>query len=381
MSLSQPAAGAAPAAPEEGAFLLPSAGDGAPAPVPTPDARVALVLGAGGLAGVAFHAGVLSALADSMGWDPRTVDLVVGTSAGALTAAALRAGLSASDLLARACDQALSSEGRVLMARADAAVAGRVLETPGRRPRLSPAAPEVLLAAARRPGRVRPGALLAGMLPAGRVPTALIADGVDAMSGGTWPERPTWVCAVRLGDGALSVFGRDDAPPATIGHAVAASCAIPGYFAPVTIDGVRYVDGGAHSTFNLGEVANRSFDLVVVSAPMAQAGSRPWPPVPPGLPAALGAAGRELNRWQLGREARRVREQGTPVLAFSPTARDLKVMGLNPMESGRRAPIARQARESALRRLERPEVRHRLAALSGGGRRAGAQAGGEHVRL
>ena len=59
---------------------------------------VGLVLGAGGLVGQAYHSGILAALENDLGWDPRTADLVVGTSAGALTAALLRTGVSTVDL-------------------------------------------------------------------------------------------------------------------------------------------------------------------------------------------------------------------------------------------------------------------------------------------
>ena len=38
--------------------------------------------------------------------------------------------------------------------------------------------------------------------------------------------------------------------------AVAASCAIPGFYHPVEIDGRRYVDGGMRSTSNL-DLADR----------------------------------------------------------------------------------------------------------------------------
>jgi NTE family protein len=333
------------------------------APGRQPAARVALVLGAGGVAGIAFHAGVLAAMAESLGWDPRRVDLIVATSAGSITAAGLRAGLSAADIYARTRGEALSPEGAALLAGSDAVMGGRAIRRPEGRPRLVPAAPGVVWAAGRRPGRVRPGALIAGLIPVGRIPTTAIAEGVDALDGGAWPERTTWICTVRLHDGRLVVFGRPGAPPATMGQAVAASCAIPGFFAPVEIGGVRYIDGGAHSTTNLSQVSRLGLDLVVVSAPMARAGSRPQL-LFPRFPAALGAVGRELNRLQLGVEARRVRAGGTPVVAFSPTPMDRSVMGFNPMDESRRAPIASQARESALRRLERPEVRDQLAALT-----------------
>lgn len=326
--------------------------------------RVALVLGAGGMAGLAFHAGVLAALAETLGWDPRRADLVVGTSAGSITAAGLRAGLSASDLFARACDEPLSPEGQAILARPDADMAGMGRPAADGRFVPRPAALGMVWAGVRLFGRVRPGAMAAGLLPAGRIPTTVIAAGVGALFPDGWPDRPTWMCAVSLSDGRLTVFGRPGAPAASMGEAAAASCAIPGVFAPVVIGGTRYVDGGAHSTVNLAEVGDEHFDLVVVSAPMARAGSRP-PLVPPGLPAALGAVGRELNRFQLGLEARAVRARGTHVVAFSPTVEDRMAMGLNPMDGTRRRPIARQARQSALRRLGRPEMRRQLVALQG----------------
>ena len=70
------------------------------------------------------------------------------------------------------------------------------------------------------------------------------------------------------------IFGQEGAPPARVGEAVSASCAIPAYFAPVEIDGVRYVDGGAHSLSHLLEVAGEGLDLVIVIAPMSRTGHR-----------------------------------------------------------------------------------------------------------
>src|SRR3712207_7846527 len=78
-------------------------------------ARVGLVLGAGGIVGQAYHAGVLAALEHDLGWDPRTADLIVGSSAGSVTGAALRLGVPASDLAAFAVEVPLSDEGAPLM--------------------------------------------------------------------------------------------------------------------------------------------------------------------------------------------------------------------------------------------------------------------------
>ena len=50
-------------------------------------ARVGLVLGAGGIVGQAYHAGVLAAIELDLGWDPREADVIVGTSAGSVVGA------------------------------------------------------------------------------------------------------------------------------------------------------------------------------------------------------------------------------------------------------------------------------------------------------
>src|ERR1700757_2161868 len=72
---------------------------------------IGVVLGGGGVTAQAFHAGVLAAVEDVMGWDVRTAAIMVGTSAGAPTAALLRGGLTGHDLVRRACGEA--PDGRV----------------------------------------------------------------------------------------------------------------------------------------------------------------------------------------------------------------------------------------------------------------------------
>ena len=80
-----------------------------------------------------------------------------------------------------------------------------------------------------------------------------------------------WINAVRLETGRRVTFGRDLRVTTDVATAVAASCAIPGFFAPVAVDGVRYVDGGVHSPTNADLVAGLELDLVVVSSPMSMA--------------------------------------------------------------------------------------------------------------
>ena len=51
-----------------------------------------------------------------------------------------------------------------------------------------------------------------------------------------WAEHPNlWITATDYRSGRRVCFGRDDAPPAELAEAVAASCAIPGVYRPVHI--------------------------------------------------------------------------------------------------------------------------------------------------
>jgi NTE family protein len=68
----------------------------------------ALVLGGGGVAGIAWMTGLLAGLADA-GHDVTGADLVIGTSAGATVAAQLGSGLPLDDLYARQVDPARQS--------------------------------------------------------------------------------------------------------------------------------------------------------------------------------------------------------------------------------------------------------------------------------
>src|SRR5207244_1647388 len=72
----------------------------------------------GGVIGHAFHAGVLDGLCDATGWDPRDAEVIVGTSAGSVVGALLRAGFSPRDLAARSTGDPVSPEGAELAARA-----------------------------------------------------------------------------------------------------------------------------------------------------------------------------------------------------------------------------------------------------------------------
>lgn len=303
--------------------------------------RIGLVLAAGGSVGIAYHGGVLSALEEATGWDPRTAEIMVGTSAGSLTAAMLRAGVPAGDLARISEGEELSPEGARLAAlgRPRRPRAGLV-DALSFRPVSDPA---VVLRGLSRPWSVRPKALALAALPAGGIATEAISAGIDAVYEGRWADRPLWLCSYDLRAGRRVVFGRPGAPPTTVGRAVAASCAIPMYFRPVVINGRRYVDGGVHSMINLDLVARADLDLVVAVSPLSQAAA--FGPLSPTTMM------RQPLRSRLRAEVEDLKRAGVPVVAIQPGRSVTAVMGLNPMDAARRGQVSRATREGVRRWL------------------------------
>lgn len=289
--------------------------------------RFGLALGGGGLTGTAFHAGVLNALADHL--DARDAEVIVGTSAGSTAAALMRSGFPPTDYVARVTGRPMSAEGHAILGSMPA------LSEPGAATARSrrPASGALARAVVRRPWRYPPGVALSAWLPAGTRPVDPGAQRLRALFE-AWPEKPLWIVAVALDTGERVVFGRD--AHATVGDAVSASCAVPGYFAPVVIGGRQYIDGGAYSMVSLDLLADQDLDLVIVSAPLA---TTDWFARDPGnVP-------RAALRAQLRREARRL--GGTRVITVAPDARMRAVMGTNSMVVAKRAPVARAALEYA----------------------------------
>ena len=315
--------------------------------------KTAVVLAAGGIVGQAFHLGVLGALGEQAGFDARSADILVGSSAGSMVAAGLAGGLSVADLRAEMLGEPLSPEGRRIRG-ARRAMPRLPVAEPVPTGRWPPAA-GALLHAARRPWAVRPGALASSLLPPGQIGTDMIARSVQHLHGHAWPERDLRITAVRARDAQRVVFGAPGAPTVDVGTAVAASCAIPSYFAPVVVDGEAYVDGGAHSPSNADVVLDDRPDLVVVSSPMTvrHGGLRR-----PSADAALRLA---LRRY-LAAEVRQLRRGGAHVVVLQPSPEDLPVMGLNPMKGIVAEEVVDRAGASTRARLAaRPDLAERLA--------------------
>jgi NTE family protein len=291
---------------------------------------------------------------------------MVGTSAGSVTTAMLRAGVPAGDLARISEGLPLSPEGARL------AAVGRP-----RRPRptgqdalaFRPVSdPAALIRGLSRPWAASPKALALAAMPAGGISTRPISDGIDAVYCGRWADRPLWLCSYDLRAGRRVVFGQEGAPEATVGQAVAASCAIPMYFRPVTIGGRRYVDGGVHSMINLDLVARCDLDLVVAVSPMSQA-------------AAMGAVSpamlmRQPMRARLRAEVEQLKRAGVPVVAIQPGRSVTAVMGLNPMDAARRGEVSKATR-AGVRRWLRDGIEGRHLARILRSAAAGVAAGSE----
>ena len=150
---------------------------------------------------------------------------------------------------------------------------------------------------------------------------------------------------MRLGSGRRVAFGRDADVTTAVPEAVAASCAIPGYFVPVRIGEFRYVDGGVHSPTNADVLAGQGLDLVIVSSAMSAAREAACSYRDP-IRALAGAA--------LTRELPLLRARGTRVVMFAPTTPVLACNGApeEALDPRRRAEVAGAARIAARRRAQ-----------------------------
>src|ERR1022692_580810 len=132
--------------------------------------NVGLVLGAGGVVGQAYQAGVLAGLEREAGWDPREADLIVGTSAGSVTGAVLCVGVPATDLAAMAVGRPLSRQGAALLERIHPESDALPVPSVTSLLRLwRPPSPALLNRVARRPWAFRPEVAAMTLLPRGNV--------------------------------------------------------------------------------------------------------------------------------------------------------------------------------------------------------------------
>lgn len=295
------------------------------------------MLGGGGVLGAAWMVGALGVLEEFTGTDAREFGNIVGTSAGAVLAALLGAGVSVRELTDHQRGQILDGPLASLEWDHDNDTGGSAPP----RPRLSVGSPAMVARGLRRWRRMPPTAVIAAFAPEGRGSLNGVRRLIEAVApDGGWPAREgVWLMAVDYEDGRRVAFGRPGEPVAGLTDAVAASCAIPGWFAPVVIDGRRYIDGGAWSVSSVDVLAGLGLDEVYVVAPMAS-GELDHPP-------SIG--GKLERRWRIRttrrtmREAAKLAAEGTRVTVLGPGPDDLRAIGANVMDVTRRLEVLETA--------------------------------------
>lgn len=324
---------------------------------------IGVVLGGGGVIGNAYLTGVLEGIRRVSGWDPGTAEVTVGTSAGSVNGALSALGMP-SDLMYRyVCGRPPTAEeaselpeaARRFQDHPDHEWTDRLFPPTGVLPRPILSSPRAVLRGLLRPWETSLELFVAGLIGEGFVSTRTIGELIELVCPSGWPERDYWAVAVDLESGLRVALGRDDAPRTDVARAVRASCAIPAFFAPVRIDGRRYVDGGVWSVSNLDLLAGHDLDLVVCVNPMSSLEGRSYEgPVDRFTGAVHQLERRAWGRFgrRLGWERRRVEQSGTPVLLIQPTAADLEVIPVNLMRAGERAAVAERALETTIAGLE-----------------------------
>ena len=303
--------------------------------------KLGVVLGAGGVVGMSYHAGVVHALHEVGGIDASGADLLVGTSAGSVVASLLRTGCSP-----KGCWDLVHEEQAV-------ATFERVSGSP-------------LASAARAIGSVYVGARSLVKVPAPRIPGFVARrfpagvygnDGVRERLAEVlpeeWPDEPLWLLAVDVQNGRRVVLRKRGATGATLREAVLASCAIPGVFPPVRVGSRILVDGGAHSTTHLDLAAEWGCDVIIGVAPMAFD--------PAMAPDAVQRIVRRTPARSVAREARIARARGAEVLLLRPCADELRVHGIDLMRPNDIGAIATAAYDCTARQLDSPRWQRLLA--------------------
>jgi NTE family protein len=263
----------------------------------------ALVLGGGGSSGIGWLSGILYGLSEA-GVDLSDADVVIGTSAGSSVGAQLASGeLTLRELYER---QLAEPKGEIPARLGAAQLLRFVLAT------LTSRTPE---AYARKVGRMA----LSARTPSEADRRAAIQSRLVSPD---WPARALRMPAVDAVTGELRVFDRESG--VALVDAVSASCAVPGVWPPVTIEGRRWTDGGVHSPANAHLAVG--YERVVVLAPMAM-GAGPL--------ASAAAQGRAL------------REAGARVAVVTPDRTAKQSFGRNPLDPSVRAAAARAGRTQA----------------------------------
>ena len=201
----------------------------APSPL-APRPRIGLVLGSGGVVGAAWMTGALHAVQRHLPVPLGDVNMIVGTSAGSVLAAALRCGLTLDELTAL-------QRGEPMPALREAGLRDLDDGPLPPRPHLRAGSPRLILTTLRAPHTIHPSVWASAWLPRGRGRHEALHATVAALDGrtgrpGSWADGRTWIVAVDFSTGRRVMFGRPGAPQVPLADAVVASCSIPGWYEP-----------------------------------------------------------------------------------------------------------------------------------------------------
>lgn len=270
----------------------------------------AIILGGGGPVGEAWESGVIAGLKES-GIDLSRADLIIGTSAGAIVGARLASRMPPSDFINAALawpegppprqqgDQTSSSPTPDL-----SFLVGKLQEMNTVKGSQQSIRAEIGQWAQTRPSVVSESQFVASYKR--RFPEK------------QWPSRAYECTSVETEDGSLHVWNGSSGVPLAV--AVASSCALPGLFAPVTIDGHRYMDGGVRSVTS-ADLASGCKTALVLAPTIGPVDAIMWNSVSP-----------------LNRELQTLRGGGCIVELIVPDSASLKAFGATLGADNHRAP-------------------------------------------
>ncbi|MHB8598619.1 MAG: patatin-like phospholipase family protein [Ktedonobacteraceae bacterium] len=264
----------------------------------------ALVLGGGGVAGVAWELGILVGLHDA-GVDVQDADIIIGTSAGSVVGAQITSGADIESLFSsqmvpteQSKERAVAFDPTQMMEAFGQAIAGAGSDTKTMR------------------ARIGAYALAAQTIPeAGR--RTIIESRLPVHE---WPQQRLLIVAVDTETGEEYIMDRGSG--VNLVDAVAASCAVPGIWPPVTIAGHRYMDGGVRSATN-ADLA-KGYERILILNP-------------------LGANANFLGA-SLDAEVASLQREGSQVLVIAPDAASTTAIGMNPLDPATRQPSVQAGR-------------------------------------
>lgn len=205
-----------------------------------------LVLGGGGVWGVAWMTGVLRGL-QRAGVDlGAQAEKFIGTSAGSIVGAQLASGLSLPSLFQQQTDADGQSPQR-MPASGDIGELSRLLQETTQEPEQR--------------ARVIGAIALKAQSISYAQRRAEIAERLGV--GDSWPAKNLVTTAVNCDTGALHTF--DAQSGVGLFDAIAASCAVPGIWPVVELAGKRFMDGGVWRTSDNAHLAEGASRIVILS--------------------------------------------------------------------------------------------------------------------